>query len=292
MRLGVVIQGPLISYGQGPNNSIGGFDTLETILENVALLNKYDIRYIISTWTPSNMQEQNILDALKETGVRVFHSRSPQEFDPDHRYKQHFGILRGAEILLEEYAGITHFARIRTDMLMPKLFWEWICTTCNKNEERLYVSELMDRPFYQGDFIYLAKRAVFFAFLTTVVDYKGRIIHPSIAFDMGIKHCEARNFGYKYGRGQSGQIKFLVDFLFRPSVVRENWNQFIAQYMGTMPGEIWLDIKWRDRRIGSFLQGAWFKFDNSGITQRTRFLNNIRTLFREYKIYRTKCRKN
>ena len=57
----------------------------------------------------------------------------------------------------------------------------------------------MNRPYYQGDFIYLAEREVFLEFLTTVVNYRGRIIHPSIAFDMGAKHCEACNFGADYG---------------------------------------------------------------------------------------------
>ena len=292
MKLGVVIQGPLVSFGQGPNNSIGGFDTLETMLKNIKAMGEYDICYIVSTWSPSNQQEQNIFDSLEESDVNISHDLSPIEFDPDHRYKQHFGILKGAEILLEKHGEITHFAKIRTDMLMPESFWEWVCATCNKNEDRLYVSELMDRPFYQGDFVYLAKREVFFSFLTTVVGYKGRIIHPSIAFDMGLKHCEARNFGYKYGHGQGGKIRFLIDFLFRPGYVRNNWNKFIFQYMGVIPGEIWLDIKWRDRRIGSFLQAAWFKFDSFETTQSTRVLKNIKTIFREYKVYRTKCRQS
>ena len=191
--------------------------------------------------------------------------------------------------MLSKYGAITHLAKIRTDMLMPESFWKW-CATCN-TDEKLYVSELQ-RPFYQGDFVYLAGRVVFLAFLTTVVGYKGRIIHPSIAFDMGLKHCEARNFGCKYGQGQAGKIRFLIDFLFRPGIVKSNWNHFIYQYMGVMPEEIWVDIKWRDRRIGSFLQGAWFKFNNSEITRSMRIYENIKTIFLEYKIYRTKCRQS
>jgi hypothetical protein len=292
MKLGVVIQGPLISFGQGPNNSNGGFDTLETILKNIAKMNKHGLCYIVSTWSPSSEQEQNIINALENANVHVTHCLTPSLFDPDHRYKQHFGVLRGAEALLEICGDMTHLVKIRTDMLMPDAFWAWVYTASGRNEKKLYVSELMNRPFYQGDFVYLAEREIFLDFLTTVINYKSRIIHPSIAFDMGIKHCEARNFGVIYGRIFFGRIRFMIDFFLRRDAVRKYWNQFISKYVGVMPEAIWIDIKWRDREIGAFLEGAWFKFDNSPVTGRIAFHKNIRTLIREYKTYLVKCRKS
>jgi hypothetical protein len=292
MKLGVIIQGPLISFGQGPNDSNGGFETLATILENVAKLSKHDLCYIVSTWSPTSEQEQGAINTLEDANVRVIHNLSPQLFDPDHRYKQHYGVLKGAEALLEMHGDITHLVKIRTDMLMPDAFWDWAYAVSGRDEMKLYVSELMSKPFYQGDFVYLANRKIFLAFMTTVVNYKSRIIHPSIAFDMGIKNCEARNFGVIYGRGYFGRIRFLMDFLFRTGIVRKYWNQFISEHVGVMPEAIWVDIKWRDRRIGSFLKGSWFKFDNSEITQKVGFFENIRTLIREYKIYLAKCRKS
>lgn len=291
MKLGVIIQGPLISFGQGPNNSSSGFDTLITMLENIARLKKYGLCCIVSTWLPSSEQEQNIIGALENANVRVIHNLSPQLFDPDHRYKQHYGALRGAQVLLEKAAIFTHFVKIRTDMLMPEAFWEWACEVSGRDEKKLYVSELMNRPFYQGDFIYLADRESFLAFLTTVVNYKSRIIHPSIAFDMGIKHCEARNFGVIYGRGFFGRTRFLIDFFLRTGTVRKSWNQFISNHIGVMPEAIWLDIQWRGRKIGSFLEAAWFKFDNSAVTRDIAFRKNMRTMIREYKAYWAKCSK-
>jgi hypothetical protein len=292
MKLGVIIQGPLISFGQGPNNSNDGFNTLETILENVARMSKYDLCYIVSTWSPASQPEQNIIKALESANVSVTHSLSPQLFDPDHRYKQHYGVLKGVEALLGMCGDITHFVKIRTDMLMPEIFWEWVYAVSGSDEKKLFVSELMRKPFYQGDFVYLAEREIFLDFLTTVINYKSRIIHPSIAFDMGIKHCEARNFGVIYGRGIFGQIRFLIDFFLRSGTVRKHWNQFISKHIGVMPEAIWLDIKWRDRKVGAFLEGAWFKFDNSPVTERIAFRKNIRTLIREYKTYWVKCRKS
>lgn len=292
MKFGVIIQGPLISFGQGPNNSNSGFDTLETILENVARINKYGHCYIVSTWSPSNEQEQNIINALERGNVSVIHNLPPKLFDPDNRYKQHYGVLRGTEVLLEMCAEITYFVKIRTDMLMPETFWEWTYEVIGKDEKKLYVSELMNKPFYQGDFIYLADKENFLAFLVTVVNYKSHIIHPSIAFDMGIKYCEASNFGLNYGHGFFGRVRFLIDFFLRTGAVRKYWNQFISKHVGVMPETIWIDINWRGRRIGTFLKGSWFKFDNSEITQKVGFFENIRTLIKEYKIYWTKCRKS
>lgn len=292
IKLGVIIQGPLISFGQGPNDSTGGFDTFDTIIKNSTQLNGKGFYYIVSTWSPSNVQEQHIIDALRDANVNVTHISSPKIFDPDHRYKQHYGVLRGAKALLEIEGDITHFVKIRTDMLMPEEFWEWAYTVSEKNEKKLYVSELMNRPYYQGDFIYLAVRDIFLSYLTAVVSYQGHIIHPCIAFDMGLKHCEACKFGFLYGHGFFGHIRFLLDFIFRTGFVRKQWNQFINKHIGIMPETVWLDIKWRNRRVGSFLESTWFKFDNSEITQDISFRDNIKNLIREYKIYRKKCRKS
>ena len=63
MKIGIVIQGPLVTYGQGPNNSNGGFYSLETILENVERMSKFGFCYIVSTWVPLNIQEKEMNNA-------------------------------------------------------------------------------------------------------------------------------------------------------------------------------------------------------------------------------------
>ncbi len=78
MKLGVIIQGPLISFGQGPNDSIGGFGTLDTILGNSTFICKKGLPYIVSTWSPSNVQEQHIIDALRDANVSLTHILSPK----------------------------------------------------------------------------------------------------------------------------------------------------------------------------------------------------------------------
>lgn len=122
----------------------------------------------------------------------------------------------------------------------------------------------------------------FLTFLTTVVSYKSRIIHPSIAFDMGIMNCEALDFCTNYSRGFLGSIRFMWDYFLRTCLVRKQWDLFISRYIGVLPKEIWAEINWRNRRIGSFLKGPWFKFDNFEITHGISFHENIINLAREF----------
>jgi hypothetical protein len=259
-------------------------------LTNVTKLGRHGHSYVVSTWSPNNEHEQKILESLQEGGVNLIHSAPPFEFDPDHRYKQHYGVFKGAQTLLHQCSDITHFVKIRTDMLMPETFWEWVYEVAGRDNKRLYVSQLMRRPFYMGDFVYLAEKAVFLSFLTDVLDYKSHAIHPSISFDVGIKYCESRNKAAGYGLGACRRVRFLFDFLFRLAAIKNRWNHFISKSIGVLPEEIWQDIKWRDRRVGSFLDSLKFKFDNFQVDTDVAFLENARSLVRDYMIYWTKCR--
>jgi hypothetical protein len=289
MKLGVVIQGPLVTYGQGPNNSNIGFVTLNTILENIAKLQKLELCYIVSTWLPSSQQELDIISSLKNFNVNILQNSIPQLFDPDHRYKQHFGISRGANVLLENYSDITHLVKIRTDMLMPDSFWEWVCVVSDNDNNKLYVSELMNRTFYQGDFIYLGTREVFLRFLNNVISSGNVIVHPCIALDMGVKNCYSWGYLNVCGYGKFRRISFLIDFILRSSKLRKKWNLFIAKHIGTLPESIWVAIKWRDRSIGSFLNSSSFKFDSAPIINDVNVIGNLQGLITDFKIYFIKC---
>lgn len=52
-----VIQGPLVTFGQGPNNSSVGFNTYESIVANVERIDKMNSDYIVVTWLPKNDNE-------------------------------------------------------------------------------------------------------------------------------------------------------------------------------------------------------------------------------------------
>ena len=64
--IGVIIQGPLITFGQGPNNSIEGFNSYYTITENIKAINRLGFNYIISTWNANNSDELTIIKQLND----------------------------------------------------------------------------------------------------------------------------------------------------------------------------------------------------------------------------------
>ena len=285
IKLGVVIQGPLITFGQGVNNLVSGFSTLTTIEKNVKNIKKNGFKYIVSTWLPSTIEEQNILSELRHNEIAVCQNEVPKLFDPDHRYKQHYGVYKGAEALIDISDDITYLLKIRTDMLMPEIFWDWIAKAIDPSDNKLYVSELMNRPYYQGDFIYLANKTVFLNFLEVILRHEDRIIHPSIAFDIGMKNCIARNFRKNFILSLFTRIMFFIDFLISSKSFVDNWNVFVFKYIGVIPEDVWNEILWRDRSIKSFMNSTFFKFDNLEIHTNVSFLSNFKTLVNDHKIY-------
>jgi len=291
-RVGVIIQGPLVTFGQGPNNSMVGFNVCDTILANVSNMSMYGYCYIVVAWKAVNDQEIAILEALAVQKIELTQVSMPVKFDPDHRYKQHYGVLNGAETLLGQNSKISHFVKIRSDMLMPEEFWAWVNKVTSQNTSRLYVSELMSSSFYMGDFIYVAKKNEFIDYLTEIVKYGGYAIHPSIAFDMGIKCCES--FGYYLGYKVSllGRVRFLRSFFLDLEKGRKMWNRFISQHIGVLPESIWTKIVWRDRKIGTFLHSNKFKFDTLPIEYNKPLIESAKLLLVQYIIYWNKCGKH
>jgi len=283
-NIGIVIQGPLVTYGQGPNNKPEGFNSMDTILANVKNIKKNGFEYVVSTWTPKNSNESSLLENLFEEGIFVTCNNSPTIFDPDHRYKQHFGILLGMQELGRQ-KNINYIVKIRTDMLMPDSFWDWIKRISEKNESVLYVSELMNQSFYMGDFIYAAPKDIFVDFINSILKYESKIIHPLIAFDNGVKYCQQKGyFNFQKNRFQ----KFYLFYLFsiRKKSIKMIWDHFIATNLGVLPEEIWNNIRWRGRRIGSFLTSSNFNFDTSPLsTHRMSSKKNVENLIDGYVRY-------
>jgi hypothetical protein len=258
-NIGVIIQGPLVTYGQGPNNVAAGFNTCDTILKNIHNIQKAGFKYVVSTWKPLNEDEQIVLESLLKEKTSIVCNDAPTIFDPDHRHKQRVSILLGIQEL-DRQNDIDYFVKIRTDMLMPERFWNWVGEIGAKNEPRLHVSELMKQPFYMGDFIYAANRDIFIDFVNSVLKYNAKIIHPSIAFDDGIKYCQHKGC-LEFEKNTFKALRVINLFSFRKNLTNRLWNDFIAAHLAVLPEEIWNDIVWRKRRIGSFLQTSNFKFD-------------------------------
>lgn len=282
MKLGVVIQGPLITYGQGPNNDKNGFSCLGTIIKNIEAIKKLNAVAILTTWVPNDEKEELIFNALIEYDITVQKLATPEVFDPDHRYKQHYGTLKGAGSLIAKNPEITHLVKIRTDMLMPVEFWQWTGYTSKLNENRLYVSELKSESFYQGDFIYFAIKAKFINYLKEIVSYKGKIIHPQIAIDMGMK-----NFKMIVPSDQIylKLIGFPLSNVVFARIHARKWAEFAHINIGVMPEIIWNNILWREKRLGSLINSNYFKFATQSDVEVKPFLFILVDLLADYYRY-------
>lgn len=247
-KVGVIIQGPLVSYGQGPNNKPEGFDTTDSILKNIENIKALQLPYIVCTWEAESAYEREILSVLESHAVSILTVRTPGVQDPDHRYKHHFGIRQAVAEIKNDY-----IIKIRTDMIMPDEFWVWITLGLDK---RLVVSELIT-PFYLGDFIYAGERSTVIEFLDSILSHKGNAIHPSITTDLGFKYFEAQT-----GRDLS-KYGMLHLYIMRMKHITIQWEHFAAKAISVVPAQIYQNIIWRDRPIKSIINIAAFKFDTS-----------------------------
>jgi len=55
---GIIIQGPIISFGQGPNNVKAGFSALNSIENNIKNFLPYVSKIVVSTWEDSGLNFQ------------------------------------------------------------------------------------------------------------------------------------------------------------------------------------------------------------------------------------------
>ena len=260
-EIGVIIQGPLTTYGQGPNNSREGFDAFSAISKNVESIENAGFKYVISTWMPENRAEEGILSKIKARGFNIIVLGVPEEFDPDHRYKHHYGIFIGLNKLTKD-RGIDFIVKIRTDMEMPEDFWGWVAGLEESGDQKLYVSELYNYPFYLGDFIYAARKDVFSEFISSIIKCKGEIIHPCIAADLGAKYCGHLGF-FALRKKYFQELHLIFQMLFKGKSLSKTWGAFAGRYLGTMPEDIWSRIIWRGKKIDSFLNSRSFIFNTS-----------------------------
>ncbi len=250
MKLFCIIQGPLISYGQGPNNVKKGFQTSKSILENICTLKKYNIDYLYVTWHPKNINEINELKFLTEKNINYTLLKSPNVIDPDHRFKHHYSIKSALDFIkIENY---DYLMKIRSDQVFTS---ECINSLIMRNTDKLIVSELMNNnSFYVGDFIYFAKTKVFIEFIYSQLT-KRYFLHPVIANDIGFKYYLAKT--------KKSYITTLFIYFFLHKKSFKNWELFIYNNIETIKSKDWENILWRDKKISSIISSSPFYFTDS-----------------------------
>lgn len=289
-KIGVIIQGPLITFGAGPNNTPQGFNTLATILKNIKRIEAQGFIAIVSTWTPKTQEELSIFESLQAANIKTTVCAAPTAFDPDHRYKQRFGVMRGYEAL--DRAALDYFVKIRTDMLMPDSFWNFIKSQADDDNNFLGVSHLFDTPFYLGDFVYFAKRSVFLDFLQSMLDYDGTVFHPAISFDDSFRLLHHKKL-YNIQKTKALFLNYLQIFYFQSDFYAKLWQDFRLANINSIPKEIFSEILWRDKLMGSFSFMSSLRFDQGLIINKNNLVSTIMLFITDdFKYWRTARRKN
>lgn len=240
-----IIQGPVVTFGQGPNNQPYGFTALETILENIRRISAVESPYIVCTWKPKNEREVSVHNELVKQKINLLVIDEPAVYDPDHRFKHHYAIMKAMESNRDK--SVSSYCKIRTDQLIPEQCFQQLL---DRGDDKLLVSELMrDNPLYIGDFIYSARCEVFERFIN--LQLKEGVLHPSIGQDIGLK----------FMLGDNPQFSLIKDYLFDFTDISACWADFAAIHLLTLSKHSWCDITWRGRRIGDFLNAENFCFN-------------------------------
>lgn len=287
--IGVIIQGPLVTYGQGPGACKQGRNASEDIAQNLSNISKHGFKYIVSTWSPKSEREQSCFDKVRNITNHIVDSSPPTGFDPQHIYKHHFGIYKGYEKLVLDDASLKFFVKIRSDMIMPDRFWEWI-KAISDDHKKMYISELCYFPFYLGDFIYAGCKPVFVEFLNATLDIKSKTLHPAAVVDIGMKYYQYKNNFYFSSKKYQG-IKTFYFWVFKKKWLMREWDSFLKSNIGVLDKKIWERIIWRGKVMESFLDSSIFEFDPLD-KKKNSFINSIFDYLHYMSIYLRTCNKH
>ena len=163
---GLIIQGPTISYGQGPNVNKEGFNSIQTIFENIKNFIPFVNKIVISTWDQSNL---NLKPYTQDDGnVFLIESIGPNN-SYDNRLKQFISTYAGVNFIKNNFNGVTHVLKIRTDQLIDPSIIKWLSdiyshsnaasdlSRYNQEDKIIFSDSIISTNFYLGDFIFAGK---------------------------------------------------------------------------------------------------------------------------------------
>jgi hypothetical protein len=259
MRIGLIIQGPSVSYGQftGPNRTPHGFDARDTILHNLANFSSQVCQVIVSTWEDSG------IDLRHHDNVILLENCVPTERDIDNRRKQFISTYEGVKWLANN-TDATHVIKIRTDQIVDPFILTWLesfyCkygslfdASKTRQKSFLVFSEYIDNSlFYVGDFIFAGTIEDVLSFCRYNLSYGVRNLHPAINADFVIKHLSRSDKLFQ-------RVFFpMVPYLWQTSntsdaVVGNYWTDVRQTRFSFIPRSIFGNIIWKGRRMADVI---------------------------------------
>ena len=257
---GLVIQGPIIGFGQGPNNSKSGFNAYEVIQKNIAAFAPYVEKIVVSTWIGSGFTLSN--DELSK-GAVLIENQLPSERDHDNRIKQFTSTLTGISCL-KKVLSITHVVKIRTDQLIDPGLIKWLTDfyfnppkgfdkkdTTQKNY--LIFSEYRnDSPFYLGDFVIAGEKEDIAQFCKSNLSFGAKNLHPSIGIDYVLKYL------YRTDRKLCSHFYAFIPMLWQVAnlnnmATQSYWGNTLHNRFSIIPKYFYEAIQWRGRLMTEVL---------------------------------------
>jgi hypothetical protein len=251
IQWGLVIQGPLVTFGQGGNNRESGYEATVAINENIKAFSSKVTKIIVSTWENSGFVSDEDI-----TNVVILENALPCGSDPDNRKKQFLSTQAGIKYLALN-SNVSHVLKIRTDQIVPPIIIEWLTeffisqqpTSGSKKHGKIVFSEFIkSEKFFVGDFIFAAEISDLTNFVKANVLLKNNF-HPSIGVDYFLKHIfcnDQDNFKRVFVKGVPliAQIS-RIDI----EVINNYWTYQLIENCSFLPRFISDEFIWRDRKM-------------------------------------------
>jgi hypothetical protein len=255
MKIGLVIQGPIITFGQGPNNAVNGFDSRDCIIKNINNFSDKVECIILSTWEGEEVSFVN-----KISNVDIVTSPLIEGEFKDNRLRQFITTINGIKFA-KRYYNLTHIIKIRTDQLIDaeiliswcKLFFE-IDTFRNK-DKIIFSDKLKNQPFYLGDFIFVGAVNQLIKFCEANI--RPYNLHPIIGIDYILKYLELNEINFWKVFNKGAKLHNQVEL----QIASKYWNYVFSKYFEVMPAQIFEKIIWRGKIMNLIIPNYRLDFE-------------------------------
>ncbi len=285
IKFGLVIQGPVTTFGDGPNNSKEGFLTDDCINGNIESFSSLVEKIVISTWEGCGLSPTQ-----SSSKVVIIENEAIHGFDFLNQRKQFFTTQSGVE-WLRKNTDCTHVLKIRTDQLVPPELIPWLQNfyensnfQARNQEDFLMFSEaLKGESFYAGDFMFAGTIKDISNFCRAVLCAEGRV-HPMNSCDYVLKWLQLID-----NKFLSDSSMLTRSFLTARNTLRIQylWNEVLKDRICLPPKEIYKKIQWRGKPMPDVLESIDTAFFfNEDISSYDISPIRTRSIWKTYKLMR------
>jgi len=244
MKIGLIIQGPITTYGNGPNNAPMGFDAKNCINSNINKFTPLVDQIVISTWTGNGLSPGEFGHS-----VHILENTPITDWDYDNQRKQFYSTSQAVDWLAKN-TSCTHVIKIRTDQDFPVELIDWVYELYQSQSGVIpgqsgpivFSEGIKQENFYIGDFIFIAAIDDMKKLCNAVLN-EGKQLHPINANDYVLKfigHIIPTS-------GVGGAITNSIALAKNHRNFQNLWISVLKNRITVLPKEIYTKIIWRGK---------------------------------------------